>query len=73
MAQIIAERDRQARENTQKRTDKINRLVESLEAPNAMYLLQDKQNLRAFTEQHGIKITELDHLKEKLRQKAKQD
>ena len=72
MAQVIAERDRQAQQNIQKRAEKLDRLVENIEAPNAMFLLQDKRNLHAFTEQHGIKITQLDLLKTKLQQRARQ-
>ncbi len=72
MAQVMAEREQQARQNLQKRAEKIAKLVEDLACPQAKFLLLDPRNLRTFTEQHNIKPDELDHLKARLHQRAQQ-
>ena len=72
MAQIMAERERQAQQNLEKRAGKIDRLVNSLDAPNAMLLLKDPRNLRQFAMTHNIRPEELQAIKAQLQKRAQE-
>ncbi|MBI4044974.1 MAG: hypothetical protein HY392_04670 [Candidatus Diapherotrites archaeon] len=72
MVQVMAEKERRVAENMQKRMAKLKGLVDGLEPPQALFLLQNPKHLSPFVGANNVKPEHLQVLKSMLQKRSMQ-